>query len=195
MKAIYAKYLKDALKKKLADRLPQFEPFSVRLTKEQRAASTMMPGEQVFVWKATPQFWVFLSFIPHSRQERFTSDIGWSKKQRFPWDVPRPTIYSVGKDLSEANLDEAMVDFTDLLKRETGSGVFFGWDVWKCSVPPEHPDFKKIFIAEDLRPVSDEEANRLAENAASLAVDDVVRYAMPYIRSVVSSVEARDSGQ
>ena len=145
----------------------------------------MMPGELVFAWKPQREFWAFISFIPHRTQERFAADVGWSRKQRFPWSIQRPTTIPQVLTAFAQKTDECMVDFADLLNCATGSGVFFGWDVWRCSVPPDHPDFKKTFIAEDLKAVTEEEARSRSDDAAVLAITDIQKYAMPFIESSV----------
>jgi hypothetical protein len=187
MKAVYAKALKGALQAAFAQNLPQFEPYAVRVPKAERSSSTMQGGEQVFVWKARPDLWLFVSFIPHRTQERFTADVGWSTRQRFPWNIPRPTVHSLDRTLDEQHLDECMIDFVDLLVRATGSGVFFGWDVWKCSLDPSHSDYKRIFIAEDLQPVDEVLAAKRAEAAATSAVREIADLAMPYLRSLMAT--------
>ena len=181
MKGIYSKHLKEALRDVISSTAPQFQPFTVRVPKHNRDSSTMMPGEQVFVWRPREKFLGFVSFVPHRTQERFAADVGWSKRQRFPWDVQRPTSYV--EAVSGIGAEEAMVDFADVLNQTTGSGVFVGWDVWKCRVPPEHPMFKQIFVAEDLRQVGDDEAKQRTRNAAEEAVADIMKYGMPFLES------------
>jgi hypothetical protein len=54
--------------------------------------------------------------------------------------------------------------------------------VWSCSVPPEDASFKKKFVEEYQKSVSDDEARAKVEAAVSMALDDVDRYVFPWIR-------------
>lgn len=181
MKAIYTKNFHLALCKVMTERHPEFELLAVRLNKEQRRNTTISPGEKIYVWKMRNDLWIFISFVPNRSQERFMIDIGWSRKQEFPWSATR-----IGSSFAlerPADFDECMIDFVDFLVKATGSGIFFGWDVWSCSVPPEDQNFKKIFVEEYMKDVNDEEAYAKAVAAVSKSLDDVDKYVFPWIRA------------
>ena len=180
MRTIYTKNFHRALCKVMAERHPEFEPFVVRLNKDQRRDSTISPGEKIYVWRVRDDLWVFISFVPNRSQERFTIDIGWSRKKGFPWGATR-----IGSSFAlerPSGVDECMIEFVDFLAKVTGNGVFFGWDVWSCSVPPEDPNFKRIFVEEYMKDVNDDLAYTRAEMAVRKALDDTDKYAFPWIR-------------
>lgn len=160
-----------------------FEPISFRVPSSRKDAATVMPNEFAFVWRRRTDFWQLLSVIPHRTQERFAVDAGWSRRMRFPYDIQRPTPLRSDRTL-DPNLDEGLFGFEDFMLIAKGSGVFLGWDVWKCSVSPDHPDFRQRFVAEDLAPVSDELADDRVRDAIALALIDIRTIVMPLLEVV-----------
>jgi hypothetical protein len=65
-----------------------------------------------------------------------------------------------------------------------GFGAFvahLGWDVWRCSVGIDRPDFRRIFIEEDLAPVSEAQARDLVATAIAACMKDLQDVAVPYL--------------
>ena len=90
---------------------------------------------------------------------------------------------------AEPNLDDSwhdapepswLIDFGELYHRRHGMG-FLGWDVWQPSVDIDHPDYMKVFMREDLAPVSDEQARTRAAAAVAEALTDLRDVALPYL--------------
>ena len=179
MKAIYAKHVRAQLEEQMAAQFPHFEPFALRLKKDERHKATVFPGERIFRWVPGGDLHCFISVIPHQRQEKFMIEAGWSALGRFPYDIRRPTA-SPTRERKEFSLAECMVSFERLYHMKYGR-AHLGWAVWKCSVDIDHPRFKEIFIEEDLAPVSEEQAFAMAKEAVRKAIEDTRDVVIPYL--------------
>jgi len=177
MKAIYLRQLQEVLDRALPDALPGFARSALRLSKTEREGATLFQGSRLYA-RTVNAGTQFIFLIPYSHRERFKAEVGWSTTGRFP-----AALTSHGPSQLPANelvMDEWLADFSDLYHRNRGLG-HLGWDVWRCSVASDHPDFNRAFIAENMAAVSDEEARARAESAVRECVTDLQAIALPYL--------------
>ena len=168
--------------------LPGFVHTPLKLNKEERKAATLFAGSRLYA-RAQKEGTLFVHFIPHNRQERLQAEVGWSVSGRFP--AALTSHGPLTKPADELTEPSWLIDFGELYHRKHGLG-FLGWDVWKPSVEGDHPDYMKIFVQEDLAPVSEEQARARAEAAARAALADVREVALPYLEGWVR--RRRESG-
>ena len=177
MKPIYRNQLQEALDRLLPAALPGFVPVPLKLSKEERKAATLFAGSRLFA-RSVPEGTQFIHLIPHSRQERFQAEVGWSVSGRFP--AALTSHGPLKKPADEKAEPEWLIDFGELYHRRHGLG-FLGWHVWKPSVEADHPDFLQVFMREDLAPVSEEEARARVEAAVAASLADLSEVALPYL--------------
>jgi hypothetical protein len=177
VKPIYRAHVKAALDREVPRRFAGFAPLTLKLTKEERKQATLFAGSCLY-GRDTPEGRQFLHFIPHRRQEQLLAEVGWSVSGQFP--IALSSHGPLEKPADEMPEPEWLIDFGSLYHRKHGRG-FTGWDVWTCSASFDHPDFLKIFAAEDLLPVSDQQAHDLANAAVAACLDDVNDVALPYL--------------
>ena len=181
MKTIYFKQI-DALLHNLVPReLAGFEPY--RLRRSSRAPCNIERTDRIFRRTVRDGFDLFIVFCPNPRQEELYVDLAWSTKGRFPCDIQRPSvILSPGR--TELCQEEAFFGCDQLFTRETGKS-HTGWAVWRCSVDINDPNFRRVFVQEDMAPVTDEQAHNRAESAVSQCLADIKVILMPYFDELV----------
>jgi hypothetical protein len=177
MKSIYRKHVEEALDRLLPDALPGFVPVPLKLSKEERKEATLFTGSRLYA-RAVPEGTQFIHLIPHSRQERLQAEVGWSVSGRFP--AALTSHGPLHKPADEKAEPSWLIDFGEIYHRRHGMG-FLGWDVWQPSVDIDHPDYMKVFMREDLAPVSDEQARTRAAAAVAEALTDLRDVALPYL--------------
>jgi hypothetical protein len=181
MKKIYGNLLKQILEKKIPFEINGFIPFKTKIPVHEKKKANLQIGEKIFQKKVDEKLSFFLCIIPHLRQERFMLEFGWSTQGRFPWNISRPTT-SIKEGHPEFLLNECLLDYGDLFHSKQPTALaHIGWDVWKCSVDSDDPNYFEVFIREDSFPVSEE----LAEHRVSIAVDqfvaDVKKDILPFL--------------
>jgi hypothetical protein len=177
MKPIYRKHVEETLDRLLPDALPGFVQAPLKLSKEERKAATLFAGSRLYT-RALPEGTQFIHLIPHNRQERLQAEVGWSLSGRFP--AALTSHGPLKKPADEKAEPSWLIDFGELYHRKHGLG-FLGWDVWQPSVDIDDPDYMKVFMREDLAPVSDEQARVRAEAAVQAALADLREVALPYL--------------
>ena len=177
MKAIYREHVRAALDRELPLRCVGFAPFTLKLSKAERKDATLFTGSCLYA-RDVPEGRQFLHFIPHRRQEELLAEVGWSVSGKFP--VALTSHGPLKEPVDEMLEPDWLIDFGTLYHRKYALG-FFGWEVWRCSVSFEHPDFMKIFMAEDLLPVSADLAKHRADRAVAACIKDVQDVAVPYL--------------
>jgi hypothetical protein len=75
---------------------------------------------------------------------------------------------------------ECFVPFASLFDLKYGRPHAF-FDVWRCSVDIDHPEFLERFAAEDAAPVSDEQAAAGAQEAVAQAIREIEDVVLPYL--------------
>jgi len=182
MKRIYRRHVQAALDRQVPAALPGYALLPVRLSHAERAQATLFAGSRLYR-RLLPEGWAtFIHFIPHQTQEDLLVEVGWSLSGAFPHAL---SSHGPARDPADERLEEAwLIPFGLLYHRRYGRG-FVGWEVWTCSVSPDHPDFQTIFMLEDLAPVSDEQAQARAESAVRACLADVSDVAVPYLEAWV----------
>ena len=188
MKGIYLRHVHEALDRHIPEALPGYVLWPLKLSKEERKTATLFRGSRLY-GRTVPEGVLFLHLIPHQRQERIQAEVGWSVGGRFP--VALSSHGPVTKPLNEWAQTEWLIDFGELYHRKYGL-AHLGWDVWQCSVGIDDPDFLKIFVQEDLAPVSEEQARQRAEAAVVACLRDLQDVAMPYLDEWIAFRAARD---
>lgn len=202
MKAIYGKHVRGELDSQMAQHFPEFEPLSLRLSKEQRKQVTLFPGSRLYRCAVGKHLHLFIHMIPHQRQERFMLEVGWSTRGRFPHELSSTTTFiKPGRD--ELDEDEYLVDFNELYHRKYHHG-FLGWDVWTCSLEFPTLDlsrandlkykeayqaqiqaWKAVFVEEDARAITEAEAHDRARRAVLQCIKDIKDIVAPYFRDLI----------
>ena len=177
MKPIYLAAVHRTLDLRLPEVFPEFAPMTLKLSRAERERATLFPGSRLSSC-LLPIGRTFMHFIPHRRQERLLAEVGWSETGRFPIELS--SHGSLRNPVNEFEQSEWLIDLAELYHRKHNA-PHLGWDVWKCSVSIEHPDFMKIFMKEDLEPVSDSEATVRAEAAVSACFATLKDVAIPYL--------------
>ena len=183
MKPIYRKHVQEALDRLLPAALPGFVKVPLKLSKEERQQATLFAGSRLY-GRQEREGTLFIHLIPHSRQERLQAEVGWSVSGRFP--AALTSHGPLTRPADERAEPLWLVDFGELYHRKHGLG-FLGWDVWKPSVEAEHPDYMKIFVQEDLAPVSEDQARARAEAAVQACLADLRAVALPYLEDWLRS--------
>jgi hypothetical protein len=181
MKPIYRQHVQDALDRLLPAALPGFAHVPLKLSKEERKQATLFAGSRLYA-RTGPGGTLFIHLIPHARQEQLLAEVGWSVSGRFP--AALTSHGPLKKPADEKAEPSWLIDFGELYHRRHGLG-FLGWHVWKPSVEADHPDFTRIFVQEDLLPVSEEQARARAEAAVRAALADLREVALPYLEEWV----------
>jgi hypothetical protein len=180
MKKIYGNHLTIALNEIMPIEFKGFERFNIGVPVSEKKNSTIQIGEKIYRRKIDDKMFLFLSIIPHNRQEQFMLEFGWSNKGRFPWDINRPTVF-IENLYSEFILDECMLDYGDIFKINNPQELAHsGWKVWECSVDTSDPSFFQKFVFEDSLPVDEEIAKKRVSNAIDTFLSDVKREVLPY---------------
>ena len=187
MKTIYREHVQDALDRLLPAALPGFVHVPLKLSKEERKTATLFAGSRLYA-RSVPEGTQFIHLIPHRRQEQLLAEVGWSESGRFP--AALTSHGPLKKPADEKAEPSWLIDFGALYHRRHGRG-FLGWHVWKPSVDADHPDFVKVFMQEDLAPVSEDEARARAEAAVTSAVADLRDVALPYLEDWARSRRGR----
>jgi hypothetical protein len=125
---------------------------------------------------------VFLALWTSPRADTLFLDIGWSRHHRFPFDIPRPSLWEFPPSDS-AIPDEGWLEFTNLVY-EREKKAWLGWRLWVCSVSSDHPEYKKIFIQESIQPVSQAEAHERVANAVPSILADILAYLPSFIENL-----------
>ncbi len=118
MRLVFGKALPAEFERQMASQLPVFEPFRLRLTKEQRRTADVSPGELIFRWRATEQLHCFICILPDSRHDCFMIEAGWSTRGRFPHDLMSRTTAS--HERQEFSLAECLVHAAGLFNLRPG---------------------------------------------------------------------------
>jgi len=179
MKPIYRKHVEETLDRMLPAALPGFVQIPLKLSKEERKAATLFAGSRLYA-RSLPEGTQFIHLIPHSRQERLQAEVGWSVSGRFP--AALTSHGPLTKPADEKAEPAWLIDFGELYHRKHGQG-FLGWDVWQPSVGIDDPNYMKVFMQEDLAPVSEEQARARAEAAVKAALADLHDVAFPYLEN------------
>ena len=187
MKPIYRQHVHEALDRMVPAALPGFDHVPLKLSKEERKQATLFTGSRLYA-RVVPEGTLFIHFIPHSRQDNLEAEVGWSVSGRFP--AVLTSHPPLKKPVDEKAEPSWLIPFALLYHRKHGLG-FLGWDVWQPSVSTDHPDYMKIFVQEDLAPVSDEQAHAKAEAVVKAALVDVQGVALPYLEDWVQSRRTR----
>jgi hypothetical protein len=176
MKPIYRKHVEEALDRLLPATLPGFVHVPLNLSKEERREATLFPSGRLYA-RTVPEGTLFIHLIPHNRQERLQAEVGWSVSGQFPVAASHGPLHKPADETAEPSW---LIDFGELYHRKHGLG-FLGWDVWQPSVDIDDPDYMKVFMREDLAPVSDEQARTRAAAAVAEALTDLRDVALPYL--------------
>lgn len=179
MKPIYRRYFPDIVNQQLAAALPGYTYTPLKLSRDERRKATLFSGSRLYS-RIVPQGTLFIHFIPDMRQERFLAEVGWSSTGRFP--VALSSHGPLKQPENELAEPEWLIDFGQLYHRKHHLGQL-GWDVLRCSVAYDHPDFRRIFIEEDLAPVSEDQACDRVTRAVRACVADLQDVAVPYLDS------------
>lgn len=177
MKAIYRKHVHEQFDGAMALRLPEFAPFVLRLTKEQRKEATLFAGSRIYRRVVAEGLHLFIHVIPHRTQEEFLLEVGWSTLGRFPHQLTSNGIPTA--DGTEMERQEWLIDFGGIFHRRFGRS-HLGWEVWRCSVAIDDPNYIQTFIREDLAPVSDSQARERVQSAVTQCIDDIEAVVLPY---------------
>jgi hypothetical protein len=95
-----------------AKHFPEFEPVNVE-------SPLLLRGDSVFCWKAVPSIFCFIIYVPHQKDKsRFTFEVGWSKKNRFPELNMRPCIDDPDQKHSEFINEEYLCRIGALMNRD-----------------------------------------------------------------------------
>lgn len=183
MKAVYFKQVDVALHEQVPRQLPGFEPFRLRLSKDQRSTSNVERSDRIFRRSAQDGLGLFLVFCPHPRQEELYVDLAWSTKGRFPFDLQRPSLL-LRAGRAELDCDEAIFGGDQFFPRETGKS-HLGWPVWRCSVDIDDPSYMQAFLQEDMAPVSERQARDRAESAVTQSLADIKARVLPYFDELI----------
>jgi hypothetical protein len=177
MKKIYSGHLAIRLENEIPKRLPGFRLFSKPLPRSPKP-SNLSKGDVVFECRETDGLGLFLIFSKHPRQEEFNLDLAWTSAPEFPFALEIPSE-RIQPDGAEMRSDAGIVGFYELYPMVTGKS-HLGWSVWKCSLDPLHPDFRRRFVEEDLQPVTDEQASERVSRAVNASIEDIQDVAIPY---------------
>ena len=177
MKKIYRDILFPALVTYIPEKLQGFSLFKPITPRKDKERSAMGRGGTYFRKEYLPNTSIFLTFWALER-DIFELDIGWSAKGRFPFDVDRPSLWALPPDLKFA--DEGWIGLGTLIQATEGVS-WDGWRVWKCSVPPLHPDYRSIYVKESLLPVSKEDAAKRVDSVIQTVFRDLNKYVEPFI--------------
>jgi hypothetical protein len=184
VKAIYLEQVHRALDRRFPEAFPEYEPWPLKLTKEERRAATLFKGSRLY-GRRVPEGALFLHLIPHRRQESFHAEVGWSVSGRFP--VALSSHGPITKPADDVRKEpDWLVQFGELYYGRHRRN-HLGWEVWRPSVDVDHPDYMRIFVQEDLAPVSEAQARERAEAAVEAAVKDLKEVAIPYLDEWVRS--------
>ena len=177
MKQIYRRCLVEALDAEVPRALPRYDPWPLKLSKQQRKGATLFSGSRLY-GQPWPVGTTFIHLIPHRRQEAFLAEVGWSISGRFPAHLSSHGAATVPRN--EFDEDDWLIDFQTLHHRARGA-AHLGWPVWECSVPFDHPDFRRTFVEEDLAPVTEDEARVRTRRAVQRCLPELVAIAIPYL--------------
>jgi hypothetical protein len=135
--------------------------------KEEKLKSKyLVPGDRVFVRKASSAVWLFVILIPHHAGGRkFSIEVGWSRLARFPESSVRP---------SPKAPEEAVSHLADEYVCRVGKLSGEGDKWWMLPGPFDDRDLLKTKIEEVVRE----------------AVNDIVRLGLPYLDQLVGRIEA-----
>jgi hypothetical protein len=183
MKSIYRRHLGEVFDSHVADLLPGYVGTSLELTAKERKAATLFPGSRLYSCDVSAGT-LFIHLIPHRRQEKLLAEVGWSVSGRFPIELSShgPTT----EPADEFTEPEWLIDFGELYHRKYKLG-HLGWDVWTCSASIEDPDYLKVFVEEDLAPVTEDQARQRAEVAVAACARDLRDVALPYLDEWIKS--------
>jgi hypothetical protein len=177
MKAIYRRHLHAALDSELPARLPGYAVRPIKLSKLERRAATLFTGSRLYS-RSVPEGTLFIHLIPHRRQEQLLAEVGWSVSDRFPIELSSSgPLTNPANELAEP---EWLIDFGTLYHRKYGLG-HPSWDVWRCSVDADDPNFLKIFMEEDAMLVTEDQARTRADAAVAKCLTDLEDVAIPYL--------------
>ncbi len=177
MKQIYRRYLAEALDAQIPRALPGYEAWPLKLSKEQRKAATLFPGSRLFGHR-WPGGITFIHLIPHRRQEDLLAEVGWSVSGRFPAHLS--SHFPINEPQNEFGEDDWLIDFQTLHHRARRT-AHLGWPVWQCSVPFDHAEFRRLFVLEDLTPVTEDQARSRTRQAVDTCIPDLAAIAIPYL--------------
>ena len=183
MKSIYRRHVHEVLDSQLPNTFSGYVMRPIKLSKLERKAATLFPGSRLYS-RAVPKGTLFLHLIPHRRQERLQAEVGWSVTDRFPIELSSQG--PISKPANELLEPEWMIDFGEIYHRRYKLG-FLGWDLWKCSVDAEDPNFVRIFMKEDLVLVTEDQARERAESAVAACLKDLKDVAIPYLDEWIKS--------
>ena len=183
MKAIYRRHLHLALDSQLPSRFPGYAVRPIKLSKLERRAATLFPGSRLYS-RSVPEGTLFIHLIPHSRQEQFQAEVGWSVSDRFPIELS--SHGPITEPASEVDEPEWLIDFGSLYHRKHHLG-HLGWQVWKCSAEPDDPRFVRIFVEEDAMLVTEDQAREKADAAVTACLTDLQDVAIPYLNEWIEA--------
>lgn len=126
-----------------------------------RAFSRQGPGE-VLLW---------CLLVPDSKFERFTLEVGWSRRNRFPELSMRP---APTRPYDAHGLDEYLVRLGEI-----SEGTDVWWDIEAFVAPASVDDL----IAQTLK-IDAPTARARVEPVAAQALDMLERFGHPYLRSI-----------
>jgi hypothetical protein len=164
----------------LTERAPQFEPAKAD-------ARFSWPGERAYVWRANEALWCWVSLIPSAKgYNEFSLELGWSDQARFPALQSRPSIAANATAPRDLDASEFMCNL---------SSISDGPAFWQA-----HPNIEdgasesERFSAQSaatLAVLSKEEAASIVRPLVRAAVDDLVKFGLPYLSSIVSERGSR----
>ena len=183
MKKIYHDEFAVAIEKYVSEHLPNFTLFRWRRKIGDKSESTMGRGGTYYRTVREDGTAIFLAFWAAKMSEALRLDIGWSRSGRFPYDIDRPLISLLKSFDFESLPDEGWVDevTTFQVAGATKAPDWQGWQAWRCSVSPKHPQFRRIFIEESLRQVTGDDARRAVENTLPEVFSDMQNYVQPFL--------------
>ncbi len=183
MKKIYRQALQVEFEKEMKEQLNLFSQFKLKLTKEQKSETVIFAGSEIYAYQFHEHLTFFLHMIPRQTQEGFLLEFGWSVNGVFPHKLTR----QIGPKLTgeEMASNDMLLDYGVLHHKKYNQG-FLDWKVWEPSVPRGHPQWREIFIKEDLLPVSEEQAQERVKKPVAQCIkaikDDVIPYFNEYLK-------------
>jgi len=164
MKAEYSRALKAFFEQALPQSAFGWQPTKVK-------SRYLFAGERAFNKAAAGELVFWCVLVGHERFDKFTLEIGWSRKGRFPELTMRPSL----KRPAEAHeMSEYMVRLG-----QVSEGADVWWTVEEFQPPRSVED-----LQQSLQPISAERARAVVEPVAQKALAMLETVGVPYLQSI-----------
>jgi hypothetical protein len=192
MKKVYKDLFGEICKKRFTEKLTGFVVSKTSASKMREAG---IPVGSVLFESNLNNVSFYILVMPHRTQDEIQVDAGWSEENKFPYYLAQ----SMEFDLNDQKVQcrEYMASFSIYHRNKVEAG-FINWELMKSSVEIPFVDASKKsdpaylasfnaevkkcmaeMVAEDMLPVSQDQARNRICNAVDRCIADVVKYVIP----------------